>query len=276
MEPLPATSSASSFFWLPTLWGLIHPPAIPSRRPISSITRGDALRARDAAMIPCVRAVESLRAAGIAVVASAGNSGSSCSTVADPPGIYEASFTVGATDSADTIASFSSRGPVTVDGSNRLKPDISAPGVNIRSAVRNNAYGSMSGTSMAAPHVAGAVALLWSGVPDLIGNIDDTESLLKGNANTSLPYNDQTCGGIPGTQLPNNTYGAGRLDIYSTVQTHLATLHVYKDGAGSGTVTSDPAGIDCGLICSAGFTRGDTVTLTAAPAAGSIFYRMER
>jgi serine protease AprX len=217
-------------------------------------------------------AVESLRAAGIAVVAAAGNSGSSCSTIADTPAIYEASFTVGATASADTIASFSSRGPVTVDGSNRLKPDIAAPGVGIRSAFLNNEYASMSGTSMAAPHVAGAVALLWSGVPDLRGNIGATESLLKGTARTSLPLNYQTCGGIPGTQLPNNTCGAGRLDIYNTVQQALfPTLHVSRDGSGSGKVTSDPPGIDCGLVCSAGCTRGDMVTLTAAPAAGSIF-----
>ena len=217
-------------------------------------------------------AVESLRAAGIAVVVSAGNTGSACSTVSDPPAIYEASFTVGATDSADTIASFSSRGPVTVDGSNRLKPDISAPGVGIRSAVRNNEYGSMSGTSMASPHVAGAIALLWAGAPDLIGDIDATESLLKDNATTSLPSNAQICGGIPGTQFPNNTYGAGRLDIYSAVQQALLPiLHVSKNGAGSGTVTSDPPGIDCGLVCSAVFIQDEVVTLTAAPAAGSSF-----
>ena len=66
--------------------------------------------------------VENVRAAGILVVATAGNSGYSCSTVADPPAIYEASFTVGATDSSDSIAGFSSRGPVSVDGSQRIKP----------------------------------------------------------------------------------------------------------------------------------------------------------
>src|ERR1039458_1392180 len=86
-------------------------------------------------------AVENLRAAGVVVVVSAGNEGSGCSTITSPA-IYDASFSVGATDSGDNIAGFSSRGPVTVDGSNRLKPDVSAPGVNIRSSVPGNGYAS--------------------------------------------------------------------------------------------------------------------------------------
>ena len=109
--------------------------------------------------------VENTRAAGIVVVVSAGNAGPGCGSVNDPPGIYDASFSVGATDSSDGIASFSSRGAVTVDGSGRLKPDVSAPGVSIRSSVPGGGYGSMSGTSMAGPHVAGHVALLLSAMP---------------------------------------------------------------------------------------------------------------
>src|SRR6266436_4883909 len=80
-------------------------------------------------------AVEAQEAAGIQMVVAAGNSGSSCSTVSDPPSFYEASYTVGAlVNGTDIIASFSSRGPVTRDGSNRIKPDITAPGTNVRSA----------------------------------------------------------------------------------------------------------------------------------------------
>ena len=97
-------------------------------------------------------AVEAQRAAGIMMVVSAGNSGSSCSTVADPPAIYEASYTVGALNTGtDTIAGFSSRGPVTIDGSNRIKPDITAPGTGTRSADNSSdsAYTFASGTSMA-------------------------------------------------------------------------------------------------------------------------------
>src|SRR6266853_4388808 len=80
-------------------------------------------------------AVEAQAAAGIMMVVAAGNSGSGCSTVVDPPSFYAASYTVGALNTGtDNIASFSSRGPVTVDGSNRIKPDITAPGTNTRSS----------------------------------------------------------------------------------------------------------------------------------------------
>ena len=89
--------------------------------------------------------VENVRAAGIVVVVSAGNSGSRCESISDPPGIYDASLTVGATDSFDLIAGFSSRGPVTSDGSNRLKPDVSAPGVNVRSSVPADGYNTFFG-----------------------------------------------------------------------------------------------------------------------------------
>src|SRR6266513_2595180 len=79
-------------------------------------------------------AVEAQEAAGIQMVVAAGNSGSGCSTVSDPPSFYEASYTVGALNTGtDTIAGFSSSGPVTRDGSNRTKPDITAPGTNTRS-----------------------------------------------------------------------------------------------------------------------------------------------
>ena len=79
-------------------------------------------------------AVEAQAAAGIMMVVAAGNSGPGCSTVSDPPSLYAASYTVGALNTGtDTIAGFSSRGPVTADGSNRIKPDITAPGTNTRS-----------------------------------------------------------------------------------------------------------------------------------------------
>ncbi len=155
--------------------------------------------------------VEAVRAAGILVVASAGNHGSACSTVNDPPGMYDATYTIGATDSGDAIAGFSSRGPVTVDGSGRRKPDLSAPGVNVRSSLPGGGYGPLSGTSMAGPHVAGAVALLWSAVPSLTGALTATEELLN---TTAVPYSSTQCGDAPGA-VPNNVYGWGRLDVYS-------------------------------------------------------------
>jgi serine protease AprX len=157
-------------------------------------------------------AVQADRAAGIFIAVSAGNSGPSCSTVTDPPAIYNASTTVGATDINDNLASFSSRGPVTVDGSNRLKPDISAPGVNVRSAYPGNQYAIFSGTSMASPHVAGAVALGWSEYPGAIGKITKTEAALFKFANRNVGASG-TCGGTGPGDIPNNLFGYGRLDV---------------------------------------------------------------
>jgi serine protease AprX len=160
--------------------------------------------------------VENVRAAGILSVHSAGNSGASCGSVDRPAGIYDASFTVGATDIADFIANFSSRGSVTVDGSNRLKPDISAPGVSVRSSVYADQYAPHSGTSMSAPHVAGLVALLISAQPSLAGQVDQIEQIIEQSA-VHLTT-DQSCGEIPGSQVPNNTFGWGRIDALAAVQ----------------------------------------------------------
>ena len=137
-------------------------------------------------------AMDAMRAAGIFMSVSAGNEGPSCSTVAEPPAPYDSSVSVGATDGLDVIARFSSRGPVTADGSGRMKPDLVAPGVSVRSSEAGG-YGVLSGTSMASPHVGGAVALLWSAFPNLRGNVDATERLLE---ETARPLTSaQGCGG---------------------------------------------------------------------------------
>jgi len=160
--------------------------------------------------------VENVRAAGIVVVASAGNSGSRCSSVQDPPAIYDAAFSVGATNSGDAIAGFSSRGPVAVDGSGRPKPDVSAPGVSIRSSAPGTGYRLSSGTSMAGPHVAGTLALVWSAVPTLAGDVDASERIINRAARARTTT--QGCGGDDGDDVPNNVYGWGVVDALAAVE----------------------------------------------------------
>ncbi len=150
-------------------------------------------------------------AAGIFPAFSNGNSGPNCGT-ANSPGDYPESFASGATDSVDAIASFSSRGPSAFGG---IKPNVSAPGVSIYSSVPTDSYAYYNGTSMASPHTAGVVALLWAIRPGYKGNISATESLIAGNA-VGLGTT-QTCGGISAGLSPNNTYGYGRIDALQTV-----------------------------------------------------------
>ncbi len=167
------------------------------------------------------QAADNLRAAGIFVVVSAGNDGPSCETVVSPLSLYDSVFSVGALDQFGIMAPFSSRGPVTVDGSGRVKPDIVAPGVGILSAMPNGTYAENDGTSMAGPHVAGVVALIWSAQPALIGDIEATEQLI---VDTAQPYLD-TAHPYAGTEdecfnnsTPNNTYGYGLVNVYEAVK----------------------------------------------------------
>jgi uncharacterized repeat protein (TIGR01451 family) len=167
--------------------------------------------------------VEAVRAAGILPVHSAGNDGPDCSTIEMPAAIYDASFTVGSTTSLDTMSRSSSRGPVTVDGSGRMKPDVSAPGSWIFSSVPGGYYQWMSGTSMAAPHVAGLAALLISAQPELRGRIDDLEALVTQTA-VSVNGISDLCGGVPGMVFPNHVAGWGRIDALRAIDGHLFHL----------------------------------------------------
>jgi subtilisin family serine protease len=137
----------------------------------------------------------------------------------DPPGLEDAVITVGSVDSQRLMAGSSGRGPVTVDGSNRIKPDLVAPGVFVQSSYGGNTYRPLSGTSMAVPHVAGAAALLWSAFPSLIGQVDQTEALLKATAQKIATT--QICGGIPPDQVPNPVFGYGLIDVRAAYEARM-------------------------------------------------------
>ncbi|WP_394843483.1 S8 family serine peptidase [Pendulispora brunnea] len=164
-----------------------------------------------------VDVLKSVRSAGIVFVAAAGNSGSGCGTIIDQPAtISPEVLAVGAVDHRNgSITSFSSRGPSKWD--QKLGPDVSAPGNSIRSAYPGNGYSSMSGTSMASPHVVGEIALMLSAVPSLRGKVDRITQLVTSTATRKT--SSQTCGGVSGSQVPNNTYGYGIIDAYKAVTT---------------------------------------------------------
>ena len=164
--------------------------------------------------------VDAVRAAGIYPVMAASNYGPQLLHDHEPPAIYASSIDVGALDSGNNIASFSSRGPVIADGSHRTKPDLSAPGVNIRGAVPGNGYSSgWSGTSMAAPHVAGGLALLWQAKPSLDGDINSTESVMERAAQRLRdPVAVGYCAGP--SIFQDNTFGWGLLNLLQAVQSH--------------------------------------------------------
>lgn len=169
--------------------------------------------------------VEAWVAAGIFPAFSNGNAGPACDTTGTPGG-YVASYSAGAFDADGRIAYFSSRGP----GENgEIKPNISAPGVDIRSALPGNGYGLKSGTSMASPHVAATVALMWSASPFLRGDIEGTRALLD---HTATDVDDEGCGG---TAADNFVWGEGMLDAYAAVKATPAG----ELGTLTGMVTSD-------------------------------------
>ncbi|MFD3165923.1 S8 family serine peptidase [Herpetosiphon sp. NSE202] len=149
-------------------------------------------------------------AAGIMSVFAAGNLGSDGCRTSATPGNNPNVFSVGAVDSNNLIADFSSRGP-TSDG--RTNPDLSGPGVRVPSAWPDGSTAFMNGTSMAAPHVSGIAALIWSANPQYIGNLAATQALLT---DTTVPRYSAQCGDSA-TARPNNVYGWGSVDAYAAV-----------------------------------------------------------
>ncbi|MGQ9535426.1 MAG: S8 family serine peptidase [bacterium] len=154
---------------------------------------------------------------GILPVFANGNSGAAPGTVISPAS-YSTVIGVGATNVDDDIASFSSRGPAPniypindpfywyYPEWNLLKPDISAPGVNIRSAVPNGGYATLNSTTRAAHHIAGGAAILLEKNPNL--TVTDLYNLFRN-------YCDQPSQGAP---YPNNNYGWGRINLWRSLQ----------------------------------------------------------
>ena len=171
-------------------------------------------------------AVNNLKTSGVFVTVSAGNSGNQgCGSVQTPAAMFEHSFTVGATAINDSITGFSSRGPVIADNSNRLKPNVTAPGAGVRSCIRNGAYASWNGTSMAGPHVAGLVALVISANPELAGQVDVLEDIVE---QTAVQKINDNCGNMDQDGIPNNVYGFGRIDALAAVEMALTLSSTNK------------------------------------------------
>ena len=158
-------------------------------------------------------AIDNATAAGVTFAIAAGNSGSGFHTIASP-GTSRNAITVGASDLGDAITSFSSRGPNMK--SLAIKPDVVAPGLSILSSYLGNTYATLSGTSMATPHVAGAAALLKA------LHRDWTPAQIKlALMNNATVLHDEIMAG-----------GAGRIDVFA---------------AATGPIRIDPPSISPGL-----------------------------
>jgi len=151
-------------------------------------------------------AIDNLEALGIVCVFAAGNEGPQSSTMRTPADRITTqfnSFAVGALNAATgLIASFSSRGPSCCDGQ-MIKPEIVAPGVQVRSCYNGGGYVAMSGTSMAAPHIAGSVALLRQFNP--LATVDQIKAALLAGASDLGPAGE------------DNSYGHGLVNIVNAI-----------------------------------------------------------
>jgi subtilisin family serine protease len=200
--------------------------------------------------------VQAWRAAGLIPVFAAGNAGEFGCGTAGTPGNFVEVISLGATDDADEIAFFSSRGPSPTD---KISPNLSAPGVDVVSAVPGGGYGENSGTSMATPHAAGAIALMLSSEPALAGDFD---AVLDALNLTAIDRPDGECGSPdPGDNDPNFVYGEGRIDAKAAVDL------VKSGGLLVGTVTDVATALPIGGARVAA-NNGDREFATVADASG--------
>ena len=196
--------------------------------------------------------LKAVRAAGILPIFSAGNEGPGISTI-DSPGSYPEALTVGAVDEDKAVASFSGRGPSPWD---EIKPELVAPGTNVLSTFPGGAYAEGTGTSMAAPHVAGLAALLLQANPKLTP--DQIEQLLM---TTAEPL---------GAHVPNNATGRGLINAYTaglqvTASGELMGRVVRPDGGGIAQATVTAAQRDGSQAVKIGGDAYGNFTLALRP-----------
>lgn len=169
-------------------------------------------------------------ASRIVPIFAIGNDGPKCNTAASP-GDRDGVLAVGATDKDDNIAKFSSRGPrQAMDGV--IKPEVVAPGHKVNSAFSfsDNAYRSLSGTSMACPCVAGATALLMAKNPNM--GLEDVRKYFYTTADTDLKASGTQCGEATDSEFPNEVYGHGRINVLKAYQSMMSEM---SSGGGGGT-----------------------------------------
>jgi len=166
-------------------------------------------------------AVSAWHSSGQIPLFSNGNSGPGCNTANSPADSASGVLGIGSTTNTNALSSFSSKGPSIFA---TIKPDISAPGSSITSSYHTSdtAYSVLSGTSMACPHAAGAVALLLSKNPNL--TYAQVRTLLVNGASTNLVAGNQACGGIPDSQYPNHSFGAGKVDALNSFNALVASM----------------------------------------------------
>ncbi|HEY3277012.1 MAG TPA: S8 family serine peptidase [Syntrophorhabdaceae bacterium] len=200
---------------------------------------------------PIKAIIDNLRAAGIATIIASGNEEYCGSTGA--PACVSTAVSVGATDEDNTVADYSNSATFLT---------LLAPGSEITTAFprqEGGGYETESGTSMAAPHVAGAWALLKQAKPAATVN-----EILAAFTSTGTEVTDTG-------KCPSVTKKL--INVYQAYQALIgkATLIIGKSGKGSGAVSSSPSGINCGTQCSVVFANGAAITLTAVPASDSTF-----
>jgi subtilisin family serine protease len=210
---------------------------------------------------PEEEAIRAAGQAGLLFVAAAGNQ--SANNDAEP--FYPASYpleniiSVAASTPTETLASFSNFGADSVS--------LAAPGENILSTLPPSGavlssptgYGFLSGTSMAAPQVTGAAALLWSMHPSWTMQQIRARILRTARVTPALFGEVSSC---------------GELDLGAASDPEvpeLASLCVTRSGSGAGSVSSTPVGVQCGTSCAEKVTPGAEQTLSATPASGSTF-----